>query len=105
MRYMFVIGCLVFSLFSAGQSKADSIQQIKEWVKWYDLDFSIAETDSMLGDVKDFSDIYKKMHSRLPENNIPFPLAFHPAPHGFVIPQQQQKINWNIPTNTVLPPE
>ena len=103
MRHIFVLGCLLLSINIAGQSKADSMQQIKEWAKWYDLDFSMTEADSMLGDVKDFSDIYKKMHSRLPANNIPFPLAFHPAPYGFVIPQKQQKINWDIPANTALP--
>ena len=103
MRYIFVLGSLILSICSAGQSKADSLQQIKEWAKWYDLDFSLAETDSMLGDVKDFSDIYKKMHSRLPANNIAFPLAFHPAPYGFDIPRNQQKIDWDIPANTALP--
>ena len=103
MRYIFVLGFIVLSVSGAGQSKADSMEQIREWAKWYDLDFSITEADSMLGDVKDFSDIYKKMHTRLPANNIPFPLAFHPAPYGFVIPQKQQKINWDIPANTALP--
>ncbi|HET9278336.1 MAG TPA: amidase, partial [Flavitalea sp.] len=80
----------------------DSIQQINEWVKWYDLDFSLAESDSMLGEVRDFSELYKKMHTRLPANNIPFPLSFQPAPYGFIIPQKQQKIDWNIPKNTII---
>ena len=57
----------------------------------------------MLGDVNDFTGIYKKMHSRLPENNIPYPLSFQPAPYGFVFPVNQQKINWNIQVNTILP--
>jgi Asp-tRNA(Asn)/Glu-tRNA(Gln) amidotransferase A subunit family amidase len=103
MKYIFPFSLFLFSLHVSAQTKADSIQQIKEWAKWYDLHFSVAETDSMLGDVKDFSDVYKKMHSRLPKNNIPYPFAFQPAPYGFVVPLNQQKINWNIPVNTVLP--
>jgi hypothetical protein len=103
MKYIFPFSLFLFSLHVPAQTKKDSIQQIKEWAKWYDLHFSVAETDSMLGDVKDFSDVYKKMHSRLPKNNIPYPFAFQPAPYGFVVPLNQQKINWNIPVNTVLP--
>ncbi len=103
MRYIFLLGYLLLSLTGVSQPKADSIQQIKEWLKWYDLDFSSVETDSMLGELRDFSELYKKMHSRLPANNIPYPLSFQPAPYGFVIPQKQQKIDWNIPKNVTLP--
>lgn len=103
MKYIFVVICLhCFQQISA-QSKKDSLQQIRDWAKLYDLDFSIPETDSMLGDVNDFTDLYKKMHSRLPQNSIPYPLSFQPAPYGFVIPVNQQKISWDIPGNTNLP--
>ena len=103
MRYIFLIGCLVLSLSVTCQSKGDSIQQITEWVKWYDLNFSQDESDSMLDELRDFTQLYKKMHTRLPANNIPYPLSFQPAPYGFVIPQKQQKIDWNIPRNATLP--
>jgi Asp-tRNA(Asn)/Glu-tRNA(Gln) amidotransferase A subunit family amidase len=103
MRYIFLFGCFILALPGMSQSQADSIRQIKEWVKWYDLDFSLIETDSMLGELKDFTALYKKMHTRLPANNIPYPLAFQPAPYGFVIPNKQQKIDWNIPGNISLP--
>ena len=103
MKYIFLFGCFTLALPGMSQSQADSIQQIKEWVKWYDLDFSLVETDSMLGELKDFTELYKKMHARLPPNNIPYPLAFQPAPYGFAIPKKQQKIDWNIPANVSLP--
>ncbi|MBC7827276.1 MAG: amidase [Chitinophagaceae bacterium] len=103
MKYAFVICCILFSLYLPAQTKQDSIQQIKEWARWYDLDFTIAESDSMLTDVEDFTEVYKKMHRNLPANNLPYPFAFQPAPPGFVVPTKQQKINWNIPSTTALP--
>ena len=103
MRYIFLFGCFILALPAMSQSQADSIRQIKDWVRWYDLEFSLVETDSMLGELKDFTELYKKMHTRLPANNIPYPLAFQPAPYGFVVPNKQQKIDWNIPANISLP--
>lgn len=103
MKYVLILCCFFLLKTTPAQTKADSLQQIKNWARWYDLDFSLTESDSMLGDIKDFTDLYKKMHSRLPENNIPYPLAFQPAPYGFVAPANQQKINWIIPINVALP--
>jgi Asp-tRNA(Asn)/Glu-tRNA(Gln) amidotransferase A subunit family amidase len=91
------------SLSTLSQTKTDSIHQIREWAKWYDLDFTNAESDSMLTDLKDFTDTYRKMHRTLPPNNLPYPFSFNPAPYGFVIPVKQEKINWNIPSNIALP--
>ena len=39
------------------------------------------------------------MHQQLPKNDLAFPFAFNPAPHGFKIPTEQEKINWDIPSN------
>lgn len=103
MKQKILLYCLLFSLYTSAQPKADSIRQIKEWAKWYDLVFTEIETDSMLNDVLDFTDVYKKMHKTLPKNNLPYPFAFQPTPYGFVVPTKQQKINWNIPSNTTLP--
>ena len=104
MRYIFlIVWFLIYCVTSAQQTKADSLQQIKEWAKWYDLDFTLAETDSMLGEIIEFTGTYKKMHGRLPRNSIPYPFAFHPAPYGFSVPVNQQKISWNIPLSTPMP--
>jgi Asp-tRNA(Asn)/Glu-tRNA(Gln) amidotransferase A subunit family amidase len=103
MKQKLLITCFCISLNCLSQTKVDSIQQIMALAKWYDLDFTIAETDSMLGEVKDFTNVYKKMHKTLPANNIPYPFAFQPAPYGFIIPSKQQKINWNISSGTSLP--
>lgn len=103
MKKIFLVGCFLFWLQCNAQTKADSIEQIKQWVKWYDLDFSFAEADSMLSEVKDFTAVYKKMHRELPANDMPYPFAFHPAPYGFSIPVDQQKISWNIAAGILLP--
>jgi Asp-tRNA(Asn)/Glu-tRNA(Gln) amidotransferase A subunit family amidase len=103
MKQKLLIICFCISLNSLSQTKVDSIQQVKDWAKWYDLEFTIAETDSMLGEVNDFTNLYRKMHKTLPANNIPYPFAFQPAPYGFIIPSKQQKINWNITSNATLP--
>jgi Asp-tRNA(Asn)/Glu-tRNA(Gln) amidotransferase A subunit family amidase len=85
-----------FSLFA--QTKSDSIQLIRNALKLYDLDFTEAESDSMLDNVKDYTENYKALHKTLPTNDIPYPFAFDPLPHGEMIPTKQEKINWDIPT-------
>jgi Asp-tRNA(Asn)/Glu-tRNA(Gln) amidotransferase A subunit family amidase len=85
------------------QTKADSIQQVRNMVKWYDLDFTDAETDSLLGNVSGFYQLYKGMHKTLPTNDIPFPFAFNPAPAGMKISTKKEKISWDIPLRTELP--
>lgn len=86
-----------------GQSKADSIQQIKSYVKWYDLDFTDAEADSMMGNLNNYLLLYKSMHKTLPANDIPFPFAFNPAPPGMKVPAQREKIYWDIPSQVEVP--
>lgn len=84
-------------------TKTDSIKQVQQMVKWYDLDFTEAEADSMLGNLVNYSGIYKAMHQNFPANDIPFPFAFDPAPPGTKISHKKDKIFWDIPTRTELP--
>ena len=103
MRYLFIVFlCLALTVVKA-QTKADSIQQIRNTVKWYDLDFTDAEADSMLGNVTGFYQLYKGMHKTLPANDIPFPFAFNPAPAGMKVSSKKEKIFWDIPLRTELP--
>ncbi len=96
MKYLFFsISIICFNIIQA-QSKSDSIYQIQEWAKWYDLNFSSSEGDSMLKNLQDFNSTYRLMHKTLPSNDLSFPFAFQPAPYGFVIPTKQQKINWEL---------
>ncbi len=90
---------LFISIFSnvQAQTKKDSIEQIQKWAKWYDLDFSSAEADSMTENLESFYRTYQSMHKTLPKNDLHFPFAFQPAPIGFKIPTDQKKITWNFP--------
>ncbi len=103
MRYLFIAILFATITASKAQTKSDSIQLIRNTVKMYDLDFTDAEADSMLGNVSGFYQLYKGMHKTLPENNIPFPFAFNPLPLGMKVPDKIEKISWNIPAGVLLP--
>jgi hypothetical protein len=103
MKWLFrVLAVLTFSN-SHAQTKEDSVRQIQQWAGWYDLKVTPSESDSMLSSLQELSGAYQSMHKTLPPNSLPFPFAFQPAPFGTVIPQNQQKIKWPIPTNVALP--
>jgi len=97
MRFWIAAIFLVSHFFLLGQTKADSIQLIRNAVKLYDLDFTEAEGDSMLDNTIEYHDLYRGMHKTLPTNDIPYPFAFNPLPYGETVPTKQQKIVWDIP--------
>jgi Asp-tRNA(Asn)/Glu-tRNA(Gln) amidotransferase A subunit family amidase len=94
---------LIFSLFlfitltATGQTKSDTIEQIQKWAKWYDLNFTTSEADSMMENLESFYRTYQAMHKTLPKNDMAFPFAFQPAPYGVKIPTDQKKIVWDFP--------
>ena len=103
MKYLFtIIFCAAF-LAAQSQTKADSIQLVRQTVNLYDLDFTAAEADSMLESITDFYQLYKGLHRTLPANDIPYPFAFNPAPAGMKIATKKEKITWTIPLRTELP--
>lgn len=79
------------------QTRTDSLQQIGKMAKWYDLEFTLAESDSMLDGLIYYNQLYKGMHGSLPANDIPYPFAFNPAPYGYDLPVKQEKIEWELP--------
>ena len=103
MKYIFIsLLCLPF-LSVKSQTRNDSVQLIRNTVKLYDLDFTDAEADSMIGNLNGYSLLYKGMHKTLPANDIPFPFAFNPAPPGMKISSKKEKITWDIPLRLELP--
>ncbi len=103
MRYLFtIIFCIALTTTQA-QTKADTIRLIRSTAKLYDLDFTDAEADSMMGNLNNNLQLYKGLHRTLPTNDIPFPFAFNPAPYGYVVPTNQEKIKWDIPKNVEVP--
>jgi Asp-tRNA(Asn)/Glu-tRNA(Gln) amidotransferase A subunit family amidase len=103
MKKLLLLLLLSGILHAQSQTKNDTVQQVREFAKWLDLDFTAPEADSMLGDLRDFNALYRAMHRTYPKNDLPFPFAFQPAPYGYKIPGKQAKINWNIPSNVTLP--
>src|SRR5678816_906088 len=103
MRFFISVICLVTPISLFAQTKSDSIQLIRNTVKLYDLDFTGPEADSMLDNVKDFTENYKALHKTLPANDIPYPFAFNPLPHGETIPTKQEKITWEVSNNVQMP--
>jgi Asp-tRNA(Asn)/Glu-tRNA(Gln) amidotransferase A subunit family amidase len=103
MRYLFTAFLCTTLVASKAQTRADSVQLIRNTVKLYDLDFTDAEADSMLGNLNNYLQLYKGMHKTLPANDIPYPFAFHPEPMGMKVPDKIEKISWNIPSGIELP--
>ncbi|GAC1418783.1 MAG: amidase [Flavisolibacter sp.] len=98
MLFLAFVGMKSFS-----QTHADSIELLQKTAGLYDLPFTEAEADSMLDNVSEQTKTYRAMHKRLPENGLPYPFAFHPAPFGFVIPRDQVKKDWDIPQGIKMP--
>lgn len=103
MKYILTLISIVLMFQAFPQTRKDSLMVIEKSLQLIDLDFTEQELDSMLDDVKQNTRIYENMHKQFPPNNLPYPFAFNPAPYGFKIPQNQQKVVWDIPKNTVLP--
>ncbi|HZH95265.1 MAG TPA: hypothetical protein VEY06_05235, partial [Flavisolibacter sp.] len=102
MKRFLLVCFLGFSMGAGAQTKADTIKQIQGWGKWYDLNFTDAEGDSMMGSLESLYRTYQAMHKTLPKNDMAYPFAFQPAPIGTKIPTAQKKIVWNFP-ETYLP--
>ncbi|MEO7925036.1 MAG: amidase [Chitinophagaceae bacterium] len=88
---------------AVAQTRADTIRQVSNTLKWYDLDFTEPEIDSLVGNINNYLLLYKGMHRTLPANDIPYPFAFHPAPPEMKIPTKKEKIAWDIPAKVELP--
>jgi len=94
---------LLLTLKVFSQTHNDTIKVLQQTASLYDLDFTQAEADSMIDNIAFFKSIYVQMHKQLPKNDLPYPFAFNPAPIGFKVPTNQQRIVWNIPANVSMP--
>ena len=85
------------------QTRGDSFRLVRSALAYYDLSFTEAEADSMLGSLEANRRIYQRMHQFFPPNDLTNPLVFNPVPDGQRIPTGRKRIQWNIPTNVGLP--
>ncbi len=103
MRLLLTVFLCSIVITSKAQTRADSILQVRNNVKWYDLEFTDAEADSMMGNLNNYLLLYKSMHKTLPANDIPYPFAFNPAPSWMKVSTKKEKIYWDIPLQVEVP--
>lgn len=68
-----------------------------------DLSFTQKEIDSMYDGVKENMLLYRLMHKKALNNNVPMSLWQSPVLPGMQFNDKQEKINWNIPSKVSLP--
>ena len=83
------------------QTKKDTLQLLQQTASLYDLKFTDAEVDSLLGNVFFARATYARMHKELPPNSLLYPFAFNPLPVGNKIPTAQKEIKWILPVTTL----
>jgi Asp-tRNA(Asn)/Glu-tRNA(Gln) amidotransferase A subunit family amidase len=71
--------------------------------KFFDLQFTQPEIDSMYGDVRDNIENVKRMHALSLNNSVPMSLWQSPVLPGMKFNTRQEPIDWNIPANIQLP--
>src|SRR6476469_5658376 len=103
MKKLIFLFALVLALKTFSQTHNDTITLLQQTAALYDLDFTQAEADSMIGNIVNWKRTYVRMHQQLPKNDLPYPFAFNPTPFGFTIQTNQQNIVWTMPSNVSLP--
>lgn len=99
-----LLTCLVLCSALQAQSQ-DTISKadISVAAKFFDLQFSPQEIDSMYAGVRDLVRNIGRMHKLPLPNSVPMTLAQSPVLPGMKFDTRQQAINWNIPANVQLP--
>ncbi|HZH64995.1 MAG TPA: amidase family protein, partial [Flavisolibacter sp.] len=103
MKKTFILVLLFVSKATFAQNHSDSLRLLQQTATLFDLNFTEAEADSLQGNLLSYKSIYQRMHKELPRNDLAFPFAFNPAPYGYVVPNKQVKIVWDIPLAVSLP--
>lgn len=67
------------------------------------MDFSDAERDTMLDELKDNLNYYWQLREVLISNDVSPALLFNPLPAGFTPDVEQKKVNWEAAKNVRLP--
>lgn len=80
-----------------------SKKDIPAAARLFDLNFTQKEIDSMYAGVKENVGVYQRMHKQTLANNIAPTLSHSAILPGMVFNEKQEKIDWNIPKNVVLP--
>lgn len=103
MRSFFTLLLVTGFIISHAQTRADSIKQVKDALKYYDLNFTTAEIDSMIDNLRRNQVNYSRMHQQYPSNDLSYPFAFRPAPEEIKISTKKERIDWVVPIKVELP--
>jgi Asp-tRNA(Asn)/Glu-tRNA(Gln) amidotransferase A subunit family amidase len=101
-RNAFFFGIVASSLvllgFVVGKNSVDiSTGHIEAAQVLFDLNFNAAERDSMLNNLKQNRENYKKLRTFSLDNSIAPSLYFNPLPSGFYPSQIKEKDDWGLP--------
>ena len=103
MKHFFFFIIALISLAASAQTKADTIQLLRNAARLYDLEFTEPEADSMIRNINFNLQLYKGMHRTLPSNEIPYPFAFNPVPYGMNFDRIPQKVSLPVRNDIQLP--
>ncbi|HEY5825507.1 MAG TPA: amidase [Cyclobacteriaceae bacterium] len=70
---------------------------------FYGLDYTSAERDSLIGNLKDYQKAFELLHQYKLDNSVPMSLIFDPLPGGFQIETNQKPIDWGLPNEVTIP--
>lgn len=101
MKGLFLFFCLLIGNQQMAQSRADSLELIRNFSKWIDIKITQPEADSMLGTMRQRKAQFEKLHSLPITNDLPYPFAFQSAAPRIDFTEIGN--SWEIPTDIVLP--
>jgi len=70
---------------------------------FYGLNYTQAERDSLLSNLKDYQKAFEALHQYKLNNAVPMSLVFNPLPSGFQPESEQKPVDWGFPKEVLLP--
>jgi Asp-tRNA(Asn)/Glu-tRNA(Gln) amidotransferase A subunit family amidase len=70
---------------------------------FYGLNYTSAERDSLLNNLKDYHKAFEALHQFKLNNSVSMSLIFDPLPIGFQIETVQKQIDWGLPKKIIIP--
>ncbi|CAN5177806.1 amidase [soil metagenome] len=95
--------CLAIFLLLTVAANAQKKYPTKEIEPYYDLNFTIAERDSLLSGLEDYQRAITAIHQYPLKNSVPMSLIFDPVPPGFSANTKQLPIDWGLPKEVKMP--
>src|SRR6478609_6140431 len=97
---LFIVVLSFYTSANFGQENKYPTQSIEPF---YGLDYTSAERDSLIGNLKDYQKAFELLHQYKLNNSVPMSLIFDPLPGGFQIEINQKPIDWGLPKEVTIP--